>query len=170
MVILQTGDLAADRHRLAERGVRIVWEVTLDDIATVHLHPRDIGAAIVSLDQPRPASAWRWAGPGWEAKARTRVVRGIGSVTLAAADPAALATRWAEVLGLGTPRRDGGGYMLGLDPGVIHVVPADGGADGLVGIGLVAVDAQGALARAERRGLRRDARSVWSGGVRFDLE
>src|SRR5205814_906057 len=45
MVILQTADLRADRTRLAALGVRIVWQVELDDIATVHLHPRDLGGA-----------------------------------------------------------------------------------------------------------------------------
>src|SRR5438552_15029239 len=54
MVILQTADLDADRRRLATLGMRIVWEVALDDIATVHLHPRDIGGAAVPPDQPRP--------------------------------------------------------------------------------------------------------------------
>ncbi|MFQ5351781.1 MAG: VOC family protein, partial [Candidatus Binatia bacterium] len=65
MVMLQTDDLEADRRRLDGLGVRVVWEITLDDIAGVHLHPRDLGGAIVSLDQPRPPESWRWAGPDW---------------------------------------------------------------------------------------------------------
>src|SRR5207302_1544425 len=63
MVILQTANLRADRARLAALGVRIVWQVELDDIATAHLHPRDLGGAIVSLDQPVPPESWRWGGP-----------------------------------------------------------------------------------------------------------
>src|SRR5262245_63947672 len=86
MVILQTADLDADRRRLSALGVRLVWQVTLDDIATVHLHPRDVGGAIVSIDQPRPAASWRWGGPEWRAEARTDVVRGIASVTLGPPD------------------------------------------------------------------------------------
>jgi hypothetical protein len=170
MVILQTDDLAADRQRLARLGVRIVWEVALDDIATIHLHPRDIGGAIVSLDQPRPATSWRWAGPGWETKAHTGIVRGITSVTLAAPDPGVLAARWAEVLGLGPPRRRGAVFEIALDPGVIRVAAAARGSEGLVAIGLGAVDAERALANAERLGLRRNGNSLWSGGIRFDLE
>src|SRR6184192_2232333 len=85
MVILQTADLRADRARLGALGVRIVWQVELDDIATVHLHPRDVGGAIVSLDHPRPPASWRWGGPEWEQKARTDVVRGITSVAGSAA-------------------------------------------------------------------------------------
>src|SRR5205823_9065407 len=144
MVILQTADLDADRRRLATLGMRIVWEVALDDIATVHLHPRDIGGAIVSLDQPRPPASWRWGGPGWESRARTDVVRGIASVTLAAAHPDQLAARWGAVLGVPAPR----GREIGLDPGAIRFVGTDGHAEGIVAVGLAATDSRRALATA----------------------
>ena len=62
MVILQSDDLDADRTRLARVGARIVWEIAFDDIATIHLHPRDVGGAIVSLDRPLPPASWRWEG------------------------------------------------------------------------------------------------------------
>jgi catechol 2,3-dioxygenase-like lactoylglutathione lyase family enzyme len=166
MVILQSADLEADRRRLAALGVRVVWQVALDDIATVHLHPRDIGGAIVSLDQPRPPESWRWGGPDWEAKARTDVVRGIASVTLAATDPARLAKRWAEVLGLPAPR----GTDLALDPGVIRFVAADERGEGIVAVGLTAVDAARAVATARERGLRVEDHAVGIGGVRFELD
>jgi hypothetical protein len=146
--------------------VRIVWQVTLDDIATVHLHPRDIGGAIVSIDQPRPAESWRWGGPEWREKARTDVVRGIASVTLASPDPAALAARWGEILGLG----GGVGNELRLDPGAIRFVAGDGRGDGIEAVGLVAVDRRRALENARRRGLRASEHAVWIGGVRFDVE
>jgi hypothetical protein len=166
MVILQTADIEADRRRLATLGVRVVWQVALDDIATAHLHPRDIGGAIVSLDQPRPPGSWRWGGPDWEAKARTDVVRGIASVTLAATDPPRLASRWAEVLGLPAPR----GTELSLDPGVIRFVPADERGEGIVAVGLTAVDAARAVAAARARGLRAGDHEVLMGGVRFELQ
>ena len=46
-----------------------MWRVDLPDIASRHLHPRDVGGALVSIDQPVPAGAWRWGGP-WTAMAR----------------------------------------------------------------------------------------------------
>jgi len=166
MVIVQTADLAADRRRLAAVGARVVWEVTFDDIATVHLHPRDIGGAIVSIDQPRPPDSWRWGGPGWRAKARTDVVRGIAGVTLSAADPPRLAARWAEVLGL--DRRGADGLELPLDGGSIRIVT--GKDDGIEAVALVAADRERALATAGQRGLPTSEHAVWIGGVRFDLE
>src|SRR5207244_2575055 len=97
-------------------GVRIAWQVELDDIATVHLHPRDLGGAIVSLDQPVPPESWRWGGPEWQAKVRTDAVRGIVSVTIQADDPPRMAARWAEVLGLPAPRRSEAASTLALSP------------------------------------------------------
>src|SRR6185503_10543271 len=109
---LQTANLDADRQRLGSLGVRIVWQIALDDIATIHLHPRDIGGAIVSLDQPRPPDSWRWAGPGWQDRARQAAARAIVSVTVDAVDPAAMAARWSAVLGLPRPRPAGDRFEL----------------------------------------------------------
>jgi hypothetical protein len=169
MVIVQTADLDADRRRLASLGVRIVWQVTLDDIATVHLHPRDVGGAIVSLDQPSPPASWRWGGPDWQSKAHTEVVRGITGVTIEAIDPAGRAARWASVLGLASPNEaDGDALALGLDRGEIRFVRSSR-ADGIAAVRLDVVDAARALATARSRGLRTEGPRVWIGGVRFDL-
>ena len=54
MAMFQVEDLAGARARAAALSVREVWAIELDDISAVHLHPGDIGAAIVSLDQPVP--------------------------------------------------------------------------------------------------------------------
>ncbi|MDQ3739822.1 MAG: VOC family protein, partial [Actinomycetota bacterium] len=69
MVMFQLDDLAPARERAAALGVRTVWELELPDIVDVHLHPRDMGAAIVALDRCDPPEGWRWGGPDWEGKA-----------------------------------------------------------------------------------------------------
>src|SRR6266446_1135673 len=169
MVILQTADLRADRTRLAALGVRIVWQVELDDIATVHLHPRDLGGAIVSLDQPVPPESWRWGGPKWQAKVRTDAVHSIASVTIQADDPPRMAARWAEVLGLPAPRRSEAASTLALSPGAIRFVPiTDGRGEGVSAFGVAATDAGRALAAARARGLATAGRSVSIGGVRVE--
>jgi len=170
MVIVQTDDLDAARTRLDGLGVRIVWQIALDDIATVHLHPRDVGGAIVSLDQPRPPESWRWGGPEWPSHVRTDVVDGITSVTLEAENAERLAARWTAVLGLWTPRRAGTTFELALEGGAIRVVPAAGSNEGIARVGLGAVDAARAIAVARERGIRTSADTVWIGGLRFDLE
>jgi hypothetical protein len=169
MVLVQTADLEADRRRLASLGVRIVWQVALDDIAAVHLHPRDVGGAIVSLDEPRPPVSWRWGGPGWEAKVRPGVVRDLVGITIVGTNPAALAARWSAVLGLAPPeRRAGDEIVVALDAGEIRFVRSDDG-DRVAAVCLAATDGARGLDAARSRGLRTEGRSVWISGVRFDL-
>jgi hypothetical protein len=169
MVILQTDDLAAARARLARHGARVVWEATLDDIATVHLHPRDVGGAIVSIDQPRPPASWRWGGPGWERSVRTDVVRRIVGAEIEAPEPARMAARWAEVLGLAAPRARGAAATVELDGGVLRFVPAGARGEGLAALDVAAVAPEAALAAARARGLAVAGRTIAVCGVRIDL-
>jgi hypothetical protein len=170
MVILQSADLDADGARLARAGVRIVWEIALPDIATIHLHPRDVGGAIVSLDRPLPPQAWRWAGPGWEERGARSEVRRIAGVELQSDDPRALALRWAEVLGLPAQEDARGVSSLALDGGHLRfVAPDEPGHDGIACLRLAVRDPAATLERARSRGAL-DARGrVRIGGVRFDL-
>src|SRR5262245_12954693 len=80
MVIIQVDDLARERARMEAIGVRIAWEAHFDDAATVHLHPKDVGGAIVSLDWMKPPESWKWAGPRWKSAVRTDVVAEIVGV------------------------------------------------------------------------------------------
>jgi hypothetical protein len=170
MVILQTPDLAGDRRRAEALGVRVVWQIALSDIATVHLHPRDLGAALVSLDQPRPPDSWRWAGPGWERAMRTDVVRRIVGVELQAKDPAALARRWGEVLGRSITWDGADVHEIELEDGVLRFVPPrDKRGDGITVVDLEAADADHARRIAKERGLSPDGTRIEIGGVRFRL-
>jgi hypothetical protein len=96
MTMFQLEDLGAARARVRDLGVREVFEVALDDMAEVHLHPADMRGAIVSLSEPTPPEAWRWGGPDW--RARSAPVELFGA-TIAVADPEAVAARWRTVLG-----------------------------------------------------------------------
>ena len=55
MAIFQTHDLDTLRARVDRLGIRRVWNIDLPDISASHLHPADIGGAIVSVDEARPA-------------------------------------------------------------------------------------------------------------------
>lgn len=103
MAIFQVPDLAADEARLAGTGIRTVWTGALTDgpetIRGMHLHPRDVGGAIVSLDQADPPDSWRWAGPEWRHHVCDGMVGGIAGITVGAEDPDAMAARWALALG-----------------------------------------------------------------------
>lgn len=97
MALFEVDDLDAREARLAEQDVRMVWRIDLPDIRARHLHPRDVGGAIISVDQPVPNGSWRWAGPGWQPHQDTSVVTAIAGVTVSAHDPVAMRRRWTEL-------------------------------------------------------------------------
>jgi len=141
MVLVQVDDLDRERARLGQLGVRIVWQGSGPGISGMHLHPQDVGAAILSFDVAEPAASWGWAGPDWQRHARSTVVRDIEAVELQSERPAALAARWSAVLA--RPSRPGpeDSFVIPLDGGTVRVVGADDGrGDGLGGIDLVATD------------------------------
>jgi hypothetical protein len=96
-------DLQVVRERIGALGIRVVWQIDLPDIASSHLHPRDVPGAIVSVDAADPPASWRWGGPRWTGRSAERPppAGGIAAVSVAVEDPPAVAARWAEVLGCG---------------------------------------------------------------------
>jgi hypothetical protein len=96
MLMFQVQDLARQRAQVKELGIREVFEVSLDDMAEVHLHPADIRGAIVALSEPRPPESWRWGGPDWTGRSAARSISGAG-VEIGDAD--STAERWSRVLG-----------------------------------------------------------------------
>lgn len=96
MAMLQVDDLRAARDRARAVGTREVFEVQLDDMAEVHLHPGDMRGAIVSLSEPEPPESWRWGGPQWSDRAAAGRVAGIG---IAVEHPDAVSERWVTVAG-----------------------------------------------------------------------
>ena len=136
MVIFDVTDLEGARSRAADRGVRVVWQIDLPDISGTHLHPRDIGGAIVSVDRSRPYGSWRWGGPDWIGRAAAEPSAALAGLTLAVDDPRAVASRWAQILGVVEPARQDP-TVLSVDGGEVCFVQAhDGAPDQLVEISL----------------------------------
>jgi hypothetical protein len=126
MAIFQVPDLTAARRRVAGLGVRVVWTADLPDIAGTHLHPGDVPGAIVSLDWATPEPSWRWAGPAWTGQAPDHARGGVTGLTIEVNDPAAVAQRWAAVLGI--PAADGGSTVNLESAGQrLRFVPAQAG-------------------------------------------
>jgi hypothetical protein len=154
MVMFDLEDLDSARARAQAAGVRTVWSIDLPDISGTHLHPADMRGAIVSIDGSRPYGSWRWGGPGWTAQVGSGAPGRLSGVTIAVADPAGVAARWGEVLGVAA-----GGGELELDTGDVRFVGADSAAE--EGLCAIRVD----LPPAVRDG--RDEIAV--GGVRLEL-
>ncbi len=174
MVIVQTGDLAPARQRMHDEKIRIVFEHAhpAGHTATIHLHPRDTGGAILSLDASDPPESWDWAGPTWRAHVHTEVVAGLAGATLASDDPAALAARWAAILDRSAAALGGEHFAIALDGGVLHFTRSGADGVGLIGVDLVEVS-RAARARAfetaRSRGLRSDGERIWIAGTAIRL-
>ena len=102
----------------------------------MHLHPHDMGT-LISLDHDK-GGGWAPAGPDWRGRHRASALSGIAGVRIATADPAAMASRWAGVLGI--PH----GFGVRLDLGVesVEFVAAAPGGDGLIAVDFYAADEQ----------------------------
>ena len=138
MAIFQLDDLDTARARVAELRIRTVWQADLGDISGTHLHPADVPGAIVSLDWADPPESWHWAGPRWRGGAPDdRVDGGVTSLTVQVGDPAAVAARWADVLGLGADetavRLEEAGQELRFVPLPTGASPRD---EGIIAVGL----------------------------------
>lgn len=160
MVIVQTDDIAGVRARTAAMGIRHVWSSDQPEIAATHLHPADIGAAIVSVDTPNPPESWLWGGPGWEQRA---VPGALTGAAFRAKDPHGMASRWAEAIGAEVS----GGFVRLSDAGLDFRPEAE---DRLVQFRVRLTEPGAAAARAIRLGLDVVDREVRIAGVGIVLE
>ena len=129
MVMFDLEDLESARRRAEAGRIRVVWQIDLPDISGTHLHPSDIRGAIVSIDGSRPYGSWRWGGPEWTAGVGSGAPGRLRGVTVAVADPRAVAARWGEVLGVpvGADGSESGQRAeLALDDSTVRFVPAEG--------------------------------------------
>ena len=164
MAIFQTDDLASVRQRADALEIRRVWDVDLSEISASHLHPADIGGAIVSVDEARPAASWLWGGPDWEKTARPGRIR---SLIVSAKDPEALSARWGAVLGLSPQTTSQGVFELALADSVVRFEPGE--QDRLIAYDLVHPDAAACLARAQAADLVCDETSFSFAGVSISI-
>ena len=169
MLILQTDDFDRELARFERLGVRRVWAKDLEDIRATHLHPKDIGGAIVSIDQPMPAASWRWGGPDWKLQGGTAAQQRVVGVNVGADNPTAMAARWAQVLGLGAPTALGATQRLLLDGGWVDFEHAGARGEGIVGYALAVADLPQVLERARALRLPVCGNSVTLFGTRVEL-
>jgi hypothetical protein len=97
MALYEVDDLDARIDHVKSLGIRTVWEGTGDAIRGRHLHPRDTGGTLVSLDQPDVAGEWAWGGPEWKLHRPSSVVSGIDSFTVSVPDPKSSRARWTTL-------------------------------------------------------------------------
>jgi hypothetical protein len=167
MLILQTDNFDSARARLDQHKVRIVWSSTHDDIRAMHLHPKDIGGAIVSIDQPTPPESWRWAGPNWRSHLKHSGAQRVISTTIESVDPSTMAARWSKVLGTNAPQVKSSVPSIDIQEGTLHFVP--GARDVIAAFGIQVSDLPRSLDRARSLKLPINGNAVTICGTRFEL-
>ncbi|HWX81512.1 MAG TPA: VOC family protein [Steroidobacteraceae bacterium] len=166
MVILQVDDLAAARARVHDAGARVVDQIDREGAAFTHIHPKDIGGAILSIDRMIPKERWEWGGPHWTEHVRTDIAVAIVGAELQAEEPAGMANRWSAVLGRAATKT-GGGWTIYLDEGEIRFVAAlDGRGDGLGGFDVAVRSPSDIHRRAKAMGLLDSSGVVMLSGTR----
>jgi hypothetical protein len=135
MLMLEVDEFGSLRERLDSLGVRVVLDVKAEGIVDLHLHPRDVGGAILAIDETETWGEWLWAGPEWRDHVRTDTVTDVVAIEIEAESPSAMAARWAEVLD-----RPVDGTVIALDEGEIRFVEAGARGEGVAGFVLRAAD------------------------------
>jgi hypothetical protein len=163
MVILQVDDLLQARARVRDASARIADLTDGDGFAFTHIHPKDIGGAILSLDYMRPKERWEWGGPDWQSHVCTDTSLAVVGAELQSENPAKMAARWSEVLGRGAVQ-DGNLWCIRLDQGEIRfVTDTDGRGEGLGTFDVQVRDVKKVQARAAARGLIDDGMVMLAG-------
>ena len=170
MAIFQVDEIGAARQRLKDNGVRVVAEADRKDgVFMSHLHPKDIGGAIVSVDQMIPKERWEWGGPHWKENVRTEVSTGIVGCEIQADDPAAMSARWAEVLGLPRDRKDGLWRLATADGEIRFTGVHDNRGEGIAAFDVAVRDPEVVRERARARGCLSPDGAVVLSGTRVTL-
>ena len=169
MAIFQVDDIEEARARVQAQGVRVVDQIDRNGASFTHLHPRDVGGAILSIDAMEPKERWEWGGPHWKKNVRTDVSTEIVGAELQGDDPAGMAERWAAVLGRERQAMDGG-WRVPVDGGELRFVTArDGRGEGLGAFDVAVRDPDAVRAQAKARGLTDSSGEVTLCGTRVRL-
>jgi hypothetical protein len=174
IVILDNDDIAQRRRHLQGLDARLITDLSHDGFHTLQVHPRDAGACMLEFDHTDGGEAWDGpyapAGPQWQRQLRLACATGIAGVVLRGAEPAALAERWAALIGVATTVDAQHRRQLLLPGGFIAFeAAAPGEADGLAEIVLQVVDPAAVLNRAAALGLPVQAGRLALAGMQFSL-
>ena len=174
MVITQCADLAPRRARCETLGVRIANEIQHGGYQELQLHPRDVGATMLSFGRQEggeaPNGPWHPAASRATTSRGQGIVRAMRAAELQGDDATKLAQRWSEVTTMPLGRDERGRPTIALDDATLRFVNgADGRGEGLGGLDLTCSDREGVLGRARARRLPVDGNVVVVCGMRFAL-
>tara|TARA_B110000003_G_C16606256_1_gene517640 strand:- start:60 stop:794 length:735 start_codon:yes stop_codon:yes gene_type:complete len=166
MIIIQVDDFDASKLIVKNNDIKIVWQTDLPEAKAIHLHPREMGGAILSLDWMNPKESWKWAGPNWEDHI-SGPIKAIEGIEIQSDDPIKMLLHWKKVLG--NIEMNNNEALILLDKTWIKFVKdKDGRGPGISAFTLKTEEPERIMNKAHSLGLiEGDVISI--GGVRFDL-
>jgi hypothetical protein len=167
MVIIQVDDFSDVQNNVKENNVTVVWESEHPEARAMHLHPKEMGGAILSLDWMNPKESWKWAGPNWKQFVNTSTINRFMGVEIQSDNPEAMKNKWQSVLRVTENKiRDN---EINLDNTWIRFVKdEDGRGPGVSAFCIEANDNESLLKKADQIGLLHKEKIV-IGGVKFLL-
>ena len=167
MVIIQVDDFSEVQNTVKENNVTVVWESEHPEARAIHLHPKEMGGAILSLDWMNPKESWKWAGPNWDRFVNTSTLKSFKGVEIQSDDPEAMKNTWQAVLK--APSENVSDCQISLDNTWIRFVKdEDGRGPGVSAFCLEVNDNEGLLKKASDSNLMHEG-NIMIGGVKFLL-
>ena len=166
MIIIQVDDFDKSKAIVTKKEIGIVWETDLPEARAIHLHPKQMGGAILSLDWMNPKESWKWAGPNWEDHIAGPIT-GVDGVEIQSEDPESMFKGWLEILGV--PKSDSENRVIYLDNTWLKFVEdKDGRGAGVSAFSLKANDHKSIMDRAKSLDFINND-TIELGGLKFYL-
>ena len=166
MVIIQVDDFDKTKSLVHDNEIEIVWDTDLPEAKAIHLHPKQMGGAIVSLDWMNPKESWKWAGPEWSNHI-TDDIKGIDGIEIQASNPEEMFNRWKDILDVSNINESE--KKIYLDNTWIGFIDEDDRGPGISAFSLIANNKELLMNKAKEYGFLREDNIV-VGGVKFYLK
>lgn len=166
MVIIQVDDFDRSKSLVNDYKIGIVWDTDLPEAKAIHLHPKQMGGAIVSLDWMNPKESWKWAGPEWNNHI-TDDIKGIDGIEIQASNPEEVFNRWKDILDVSNINESE--KKIYLDNTWIGFIDEDDRGPGISAFSLIANNKELLMNKAKEYGFLREDNIV-VGGVKFYLK
>ncbi|MHA6642772.1 VOC family protein [Mesorhizobium sp. A623] len=173
MVITEVGTIEPFRARIDAQGARLAGTVDYPTYNELQVDPRDVGASMFSFSLQKEGEpfdgGWFPAGANWQEKAAPGFTA-IRRAEISARDPAAVAARWATLIGR-PAEAQANTYVITLDGrSEIRFVPSTNGQDRLTAIDVQMDGFAEALSKARSAELSADETMITIGGINIREE